>query len=81
MDRTIYLLSQVMIADYRLEAAQVFYKVKPFPLSKSEKLARNRAEEVDENAAYSMIVKFNEEVRRYWHNPIINTFSLYYHCS
>ncbi|SAM06207.1 hypothetical protein [Absidia glauca] len=57
MDRTIYILSQVMIADYRLEAAQVFYKVKAFNLTKNEKMAKNRAEEIDDNVAYMMIAK------------------------
>ncbi|SAM04955.1 hypothetical protein [Absidia glauca] len=52
----------VMIADYRLEAVQVFYKIKQFSLTRSEKMAKNRAEEVDENTAYSIIVKINEEL-------------------
>jgi hypothetical protein len=51
-----------MIADHRLEAAQVFYKVKPFNLSKSEKMAKNRAEDVDDNEAYMMIVKIDDKV-------------------
>ncbi|SAM03055.1 hypothetical protein [Absidia glauca] len=62
MDRTIYILSQVMIADYRLEALQVFHKIKQFSLTRSEKMAKNQAEEVDENTAYSIIVKINEEL-------------------
>ncbi|SAM04762.1 hypothetical protein [Absidia glauca] len=62
MDRTIYILSQVMIADYRLEAVQVFYKIKQFSPTRSEKMAKNRAEEVDENTAYLIIVKINEEL-------------------
>ncbi|SAM01214.1 hypothetical protein [Absidia glauca] len=46
MDRTIYILSQVMIADYRLEDVQVFYKIKQFSLTRSEKMAKNRAEKL-----------------------------------
>lgn len=62
MDRTIYILSQVMIADYRLEAAQVYYKIKSFHLTRDEKMAEGRAGKVEPNEAYSMLVKINETV-------------------
>ncbi|CAO3600951.1 unnamed protein product, partial [Absidia cylindrospora] len=65
MDRTIYVLSQVVVLDYRQDALQVLYGIKQFSLTKPEKSAKNVADEYDVRVAASMIsvVDDNDDVR------------------
>ncbi|CAO3591984.1 unnamed protein product [Absidia cylindrospora] len=60
MDKTIYLLSQVVVLDYRQDALQVIYGVKNFSLTKVEKTSKNVADEIDTVTACSMIECVNE---------------------
>ncbi|CAO3600078.1 unnamed protein product [Absidia cylindrospora] len=65
MDKTIYLLSQVVVLDYRQDALQVIYGVKNFSLTKVEKTSKNVADEIDTVTACSMIECVNENVSNY----------------
>ncbi|KAI8328281.1 hypothetical protein BC941DRAFT_363930 [Chlamydoabsidia padenii] len=62
MDRTIYLLSQVVVYDYRQDALQVLYGVKNFRMTKAEKISKNLADEINISVACSMVLPVNGNV-------------------
>ncbi|CAO3601482.1 unnamed protein product [Absidia cylindrospora] len=48
-----------MIADYRQNAVSVFYGFKSLTLSKIEQIAKDKADGIDINLAYSMVMEVN----------------------
>jgi hypothetical protein len=63
VDRIIYILSQVVINDYRQEALQVQFGIKAFHLTKKEKKSKKLAYDIDiDNAIYMIIENDDSKV-------------------
>ena len=55
VDRVVYILSQLVVADYRQEAVQVQYGYKKMHLTKQEKERKSKAENINIDQAVYMI--------------------------
>jgi hypothetical protein len=60
VDRIIYILSQVVVSDYRQEALQVKLGIKSYHLTKKEKQSKRLAYDIDTATATYMIIE-NED--------------------